>query len=160
MKRANDDNGKIKETFRKQDCFYLSWSQFQQAFELKKLNENKTRVLPGFAGVRVSHISSVFGQARSVLEEIRQYKPKHHFQCISGCIDAIAKGVQEFEIGDEVIAFITSKWVKSRILVPVKQMLKMPAFLSKEQAAVASGILHFLIMILENVQFSSEKGSH
>ena len=146
LKRAKDDNENVKETLRKQDGFYLSWSQFQQVFELKKISENKTRVLPGFAEVRASHLSSAFGQAKNIVEEIRQYEPKRHFQCVSGSIDAIAEGLQEFKIGDEVIAFITSKWVKSRVLVPVTQLLKKPSFLSKEQAAVASGMLSIIIL--------------
>ena len=146
LKRAKDDNENVKETLRKQDGFYLSWSQFQQVFEVKKLGENKTHVQPGYLEVRVSNISSAFGQAKNILEEIRQYQPKRHFQCVSGSIDAIAEDVQEFKIGDEVIAFITSKWVKSRVFVPVTQLLKKPSFLSKEQAAVASGMLSIIIL--------------
>ena len=154
LKRTKANNEKVQEAIRKREGFYLSWSDFQQAFELKKLSEKKTCVLPGLAEVKISHISSAFGQTENVLKEIKQREPKSYFQCVAGSIEMMGEGAQEFKIGDEVIVFMTSKWMKSRILVPVKQMLKRPPSLSKQQAAVASGMFCFLLSyFLRNIFF-------
>ena len=133
----------------KQDDFYLSWSKSQKTFELKRLTDYDTPLLPGFAEIKVTHISAAFGQIEKILEEIKKYEPKQNLKCIVGNITMVDEGTFEFEVGDEVIALVTSKWVRSRMRVPVEQVYKKPLFLSKEEAAVTSGILnHFTLRAL------------
>ena len=126
---------------REQESFYLSWSNYQKAFGMKKLTKDQSLMLPGFVEVEVSHISSAFGQVENILIEIKQHEPKDVLQCIVGKIATICETTLEYEIGDEVIAFLASKWVRSRVRIPVGQIFKKPLFLSKKLAAVTSGML-------------------
>ena len=139
MKGAKDKD-QNRDLFKEQDDFYLSWSQLEQAFELKRLAQDNTSVLPGFVEINVTRISSVVGQTDKLLEEIKQYEPNKQCQCIVGNITAVDEGTFEFDIGDEVIAFISSKWLKSRIRVSVEQVVKKPTFLSREEAVVICGM--------------------
>ena len=91
-------------------------------------------------------MSSAFGQTGHIIEEIKQSEPRQIFQCMVGEVTLVGKGALDYKIGDEVIAFVSSKWVRSRYRVPVKQILKKPTFLSKEQAVVASGMPAILIL--------------
>ena len=140
MKDGKCEEQKEREVVRNSGDFYLSWSQSQQTFELKRLSDDNATLLAGFVEIKVTHISSVFGQTDKVLEEIKQYEPKQNCQCIVGCIAMVDEAASELKVGDEVIAFVSSKWVKSRIRIPIEQVLKKPTFLSKEQAVVTSGI--------------------
>ena len=149
MQGKRKEKNRDEDLLQKQDDFYLSWSQSQKTFELKRLTDYDTPLLPGFAEIKVTHISSAFGQIEKILEEIMKYEPKQNLKCIIGNITMVDEGMFEFEVGDEVIALVTSKWVRSRMRVPVEQVYKKPLFLSKEEAAVTSGILnHFTLRAL------------
>ena len=141
-----------------QDDFYLSWSQCRQSFELKRITCEKTSLPHGFVEIKVSHISSAFGKTEKILDEIKQYEPKQNCQCIVGNITMVNEDVMQFEIGEEVVAFLTTKWVRSRIRVPAEHVFKKPLFLSKEQAVVASGMLRVYFSLI--VIFRAETSNH
>ena len=144
--REGRDEKRPGTIIRKGDNYYLSWSEFQQSFRLKRLNKDKTFLLPEFVEIEISHVSSAFGQTGRIIEEIKQYEPRQIFQCIVGEVTLVGEDALDYKIGDEVIAFMSSKWVRSRCRAPVKQIVKKPPFLSKEQAAVASGKPAILIL--------------
>ncbi len=80
------------------------------------------------------------GESGTVLENVKSYNSRALIQVVVGVVTKVNEK-SEFRVGDQVLAFVQSKFVKTNVQVSLHSVLKIPAQNSSDIAAVLSGNL-------------------
>ncbi len=134
----------IKPQFQKEICledteFYLSWSNQLKAFFAKKGTKSQGRLPGKHVEVKTLHTTSMIGQCRNVLDNVKSYDSKAMTRTVVGVVTKVSECESDIQVGDHVVGFLQSKWIKSSVLVPLQSVFKKPPTCLSENAAVFSG---------------------
>ncbi len=119
--------------------FYLSWSDDQKTFFAKKSTNSYLLLPENHMEIKVSHVSSVMGQCETVLENVKSHNSQALIQTVAGEVTEVGKNATGFLVGDQVVAFVQNRFVKSKVQVQEQSVIKIPTRNSSETAVVLSG---------------------
>ncbi len=134
----------MKPQFQKENClkdteFYLSWSNQLKVFFAKKETKSQGELPVKHVEVKTLHTTSLIGQCRNILDNVKSYDSKAMTQTVVGVVTKVNECGSDIQVGDHVVGFLQSKWIKSSVLVPLQSVFKKPPQCLSENAAVLSG---------------------
>ena len=90
--------------------------------------------------IDIKYVSSPAGSSKQLLQNIKTPHSKSLLQCAYGVVVAAAAGDGNgLRIDDEVIIVYNSKWLRSRLMIPSKRVVKKPPELNPILAAISIG---------------------
>ena len=90
-------------------------------------------------GIEIKYVSSPAGSSKQLLENIKTPHSKSLLQCAYGVVVEAGGDESELKIDDEVIIVHNSKWVRSRVMVPSRRVVKKPPDLNPILATISIG---------------------
>lgn len=120
--------------------FYLSWSEKDLTYCVKKDMVGIRCVPDDNVIIDIKHISLPAGHSVRLLENVKSIDSNSLLQCASGVIIEAPANALGLNIGDEIVTVYNSKWVRSRLQMPIQSVTRKPPSLSSEQAAILTGM--------------------